>query len=113
MKLEVKLEVGVINVHLVGSEDAIRLDGKLDKILAKLQTIERKEVIIMADLTALKESVGHIKDTGDSMKALMIGLAAKVEENKTDPVALQAIADDLRGKATEWAEAVTTYTPAA
>lgn len=86
---------------------------RLDHIFYLLREINRKEVIQMADLTILREKVTKIETVGDSMKETMFGIAAALEAAKTDPVAIQAIADELSLKADEWAAAVVASTPAA
>jgi aspartokinase len=101
-----------INTHHIYHADG-KLNQRIDEILRILQDIRRKEVIEMADLKILKEKVIKIETVGDSMKETMIGIAAALEAAKTDPVAIQAIADELSMKADEWAAAVVASTPAA
>ena len=100
-----------INIHHIYHADK-KLNQKIDAIMRILQNIRRKEVEEMADLTILKEKVTKIETVGDSMKETMIGIAAALEAAKTDPVAIQAIADELSTKADDWAAAVVASTPA-
>ena len=63
-------------------------------------------------LDKLRAAVAKEETVGDSMLVLLQGLSAQIEANKTDPAALQAIADDLNAKADAWAAAVATVLPA-
>jgi len=67
----------------------------------------------MADLTALTAEVARNTEVDSSAIALLNGLAAQIEALKTDPVALQALADTMRGSSDSLAAAVVANTPAA
>ena len=67
----------------------------------------------MADLTALTAEVARNTDVDLSAIALLNGLAAQIEALKTDPVALQALADTMKGSSDALAAAVVQNTPAA
>lgn len=67
----------------------------------------------MADLTALTAEVTRNSDVDQSAIILLNGLAAQIVALKTDPVALQALADQLKASSTALADAVTANTPAA
>ena len=66
----------------------------------------------MADLTALTAEVTRNTDVDQSAIILLNGLAAQIQALKTDPVALQALADQLKASSTALADAVTKNTPA-
>lgn len=69
----------------------------------------------MAALDDLKAEVSRVKDVDASAVALLQGLSAKLDAaiKANDPVALQALADELRGDTDGLAGAVTANTPAA
>lgn len=67
----------------------------------------------MADLTALTAEVSRNTEVDQSAIALLTGLAAQIEALKTDPAALQALADQLKGSSDALAAAVVANTPVA
>ena len=96
-----------------------KLNDKLDSILILVSRIESvlavltmKQEQIMADLTALTAEVARNTEVDTSAIALLTGLAAQIEALKTDPVALQGLADTLRGSSDALAAAVLQNTPA-
>jgi hypothetical protein len=86
-----------------------RLDG-IEHLLTRIILKERQ---IMADLTTLKAEVTRNTEVDQSAIALLTGLAAQIEALKTDPAALQALADELKGSSDALANAITANTPAA
>ena len=97
-----------------------KLNDKLDSILilftrieSSLAVLTMKQEQVMADLTALTAEVERNTSVDQSAIALLTGLAAQIEALKTDPVALQALADTMRGSSDELAAAVAANTPAA
>ena len=86
-----------------------RLERRLDA-LTTLTTQEKEAV--MADLSALQAEVERNTEVDQSAITLLNGLAAKIEELKTDPAALQALADSMRSSSDNLAAAVTANTPA-
>jgi len=64
----------------------------------------------MADLTALTAEVARNTEVDQSAITLLNGLAAQIEALKTDPVALQALADTMRGSSDALAAAVVANT---
>lgn len=62
-------------------------------------------------LDALKAQVAANKDATESAITLIKGLAVKIEACKTDPVAIQALVDDLKGQQDNLAAAVVANTP--
>ncbi len=87
--------------------------SRLDQIQAMLEILLRKETDMGTDLTALRDKVTKIETVGNSMKETMLGLAAQIADLKTDPAALQALADELNATADDWAAAVAANTPSA
>ena len=65
----------------------------------------------MAVLDDLKAEVARNTTVDQSAIVLLKGLAAKIESMKTDPVALQALVDELRAGNQGLADAVTANTP--
>ena len=93
-----------------------RLDNieiKLNRILAKLVGIAKQEKQIMADLTVLTTQVKANTDAEASAILLLQGLSAQIEALKNDPVALQALADELKVSQEALAAAIIANTPAA
>jgi len=66
-----------------------------------------------AELDALKAEVQNAATVEQSAIALIQGLAAKIEANKTDPVALQQLADNLKASDDALAAAVQANSAAA
>jgi hypothetical protein len=96
-----------LHVYLHGSEE------KLDKILHIVQDLQKGELTIMADLTTLTAQVKANTDVEASAVTLIQGIAAQLAAAKTDPVAIQALSDQLKTSADALAAAVTANTPAA
>jgi hypothetical protein len=65
------------------------------------------------NLSPLTAEVTRNTEVDQSAITLLNGLAAKIEELKADPVALQALADQLKGSSDTLAAAVVANTPAA
>lgn len=86
---------------------------KLDLIITMLDESKKREKQMASDLTALEAEVARNTEVDQSAILLLQGLAQKIEELKTDPAALQAFADSLRGSSDALAAAVTANTPAA
>lgn len=90
----------------------IDVTQKLDQILDVLGTIQRKEEIMSKGLDALTVQVQANTDAEQSAVVLLKGLADQIAAAKTDPVALQALADTLKASADNLAAAVVANTPA-
>ena len=97
-----------------------QLHDKLDAILILLSGLESKIAVlttkqeqVMTDLTALTAEVERNTSVDESAIALLTGLAAQIEALKTDPVALQALADTMKGSSDALAAAVVQNTPVA
>lgn len=101
-----------INVHhyvhwldAPGQRALARIEAKLDQIITQGE-------VTMADLTALTAEVTRNTEVDQSAITLLNGLAAQIESLKTDPAALQALADQLKNSSDQLAAAVTANTPA-
>ena len=97
--------------HLNDKLDAIQI--LLDGVDSKIATLTLKQEQVMTDLTALTAEVERNTTVDESAIALLTGLAAQIEALKTDPVALQALADTMKGSSDALAAAVLANTPAA
>jgi len=97
--------------HLNDRLDAVLImQSRIESAIAAL-TIKQEQA--MADLTALTAEVARNTEVDSSAIALLNGLAAQIEALKTDPVALQALADTMKGSSDALAAAVVANTPAA
>jgi hypothetical protein len=86
---------------------------QLNRIEAKLDQLLKKEQLEMATLADLQAQVTKNTTVEESAVTLIKGLAAQIASLKTDPVALQALADSLSKSATDLGDAITANTPAA
>jgi hypothetical protein len=78
----------------------------------QFKTLDRKLDQIMSDLSALTAAVEESTTVEQSAIALLNTLAADLEAVKTDPAAIQTIADNIRNNSASLAAAVTANTPA-
>jgi preprotein translocase subunit YajC len=83
-----------------------RIEAKLDALLREVQRMSKQ----MDDLAA---AVKKNDDVVDSAVTLITGLAAQLLAAKDDPVAIEALANEVSAKADALAAAVTANTPAA
>jgi hypothetical protein len=90
-----------------------RTPDRIDEILSVLRELKQQGVTIMADLTALTAQVKANTDVEASAIVLLNGLSAQIASLKNDPVALQALADQLKTSGADLAAAITNDTPAA
>lgn len=88
------------------------ISAKQDAALGLLNSLERRMVKMAANLQVLTDSVSKNTNAVQSAITLLNGLAAKIAELKTDPVALQALADELNASSGALADAVVANTPA-
>lgn len=105
-----------INLHFHVAKVVIELPqstAQLDRIEAAFTAVATKLETIMADLTALTAAVTKSTDAEQSAITLLQGLSAQISALKTDPVALQTLADQLNSKADDLAAAVVANTPTA
>lgn len=89
------------------------LDAKLDLILTRLRALTKEIKTMASNLDALTAEVARNTEVDESAITLLKGLAAKIEEMKNDPAALQKLADDMKASSDKLAEAVVTNTPSA
>ena len=100
-----------VDVHIHSHGSPVEL--KLDQLLSAVKTLIAQEKQIMADLTTLTAQVQQNTDVEASAIVLLNGLSAQIAQIKNDPVALQALADQLKTSSTSLADAITANTPAA
>jgi prefoldin subunit 5 len=89
-----------------------RITRRLMRIEAMLKQLTQRQEIVMADLSALQAEVTRNTEVDQSAITLLNGLAAQIESLKTDPAALQALADSIRSSSDDLAAAVAANTPA-
>lgn len=80
-------------------------------ILFRLDALLEEIKRMASELDALKAEVARNTTVTQSAITLIQGLAAKIDELKTDPAALSALAAELRGSADSLSQAVTANTP--
>jgi len=99
--------------------------GTMEKISARLASIERKlatlglaataekerDAMAQADIDALKAKVTANTDATNSAVSLIGTLAQLIRDNADDPVELRAIADQLEANSQSLGTAVTANTP--
>jgi outer membrane murein-binding lipoprotein Lpp len=111
------LRVHVVHHHPVIEEEIRTLARKVDQLTALVQQrftqLHREVTMAHEELAALQTEVSQNSSVIDSAVTLLGGLAAKIDELKTNPAALTALADEIRMKRTQLAEAVVAHTPAA
>lgn len=93
----------MLDFHITVMADA-------DKIVAAIEDL--KEAIMSKIDDALVE-VANIESTGDSVIALLEGIAAELQEIKNEPAKIQEVVDRLRAQSAEFAAILQTYTPPA
>lgn len=101
------------NLHVHDHVDMEGINQKLDTILRKLRRIEGEVKTMAQDLTALTSQVQANTDAEQSAVVLIAGLAVQIEALKADPVALQALADQLKASQVALAAAVVANTQVA
>lgn len=93
-----------IEVHVYHHFDSSN-DSKLDLILEGLKRMS-------TELDNLTTAVTNERTVVDSAVTLLNGLSAQIAALKNDPVALQALADNLTQQSSDLAAAVSANTPA-
>lgn len=94
-------------------EQLNRLEAKVDRILQYVHLEARAETEILMTLEELKKQVEANTALEASAVALIHGMAAQIAAVKSDPAAVQALADSLKASADGLASAITANTPAA
>src|ERR1039458_9849717 len=95
------------------SDALIKFGDKLDKALTLLGIIQQQQGKIIMDLSVLTAAVTANTNATQSAIVLIQGIAAQLALVKTNPAAVQALADQLNASATALAAAVTANTVAA
>jgi hypothetical protein len=101
-------EIINVNVNLVLPDRAIRL---LEYIAAGVSNLQKGQVMASKEMDALQAEVERNTTVDESVKALVTGLAARIEELKNEPTKLQALADQLKASNDSVAAAVAANTP--
>jgi hypothetical protein len=92
--------------------DFKKINLKLDAILNRLASIQKKEERIMASLLDLEAAVTENTTLDGSIIELVNGLAVQIDALKTDPVKLAALATSLRASSAAISAAILANTPA-
>lgn len=100
------------NLERLAVQLLIDIDRRTQRIERLLYRTLTKENVIMANLAALTTEVQNTTTVEESAVALINGLAAQIAAAGTDPVALQALQDQLATERDALAAAVTANTPA-
>jgi len=90
-----------------------RLNRMEVRLAAELLNLRKGVEKMSAQLDALTAEVTRNTTVDESAITLLQGLAAQIEAMKTDPAALQGLADSLRSSSDALAAAVVANTPAA
>ncbi len=89
-----------------------RWERKLDRVLRAVARLTVKEGYVMADLTILTAQVAANTEVEASAIVLIQGLADQLAAAATDPVAITALADQLKLSAQTLAGVIVANTPA-
>jgi len=88
-------------------------DAKFNLILTRLRALTKEIQTMAGQLDTLTAAVARNTEVDESAITLLKGLAAKIEELKNDPAALQKLADDMTASSDKLAAAVVENTPSA
>ena len=88
------------------------IDQILKCLEGKLRVITHQQEKMMSDLSEIQAEVTRNTEVDQSAITLLNGLAAQIEQIKTDPAAIQALANELRASSDDLAAAVVANTPA-
>lgn len=80
-------------------------------VIQRLDYLCREIFRMSAELDALRAEVSRNNDQMDSAIVMIQGLAARIEELKQDPAALQALVDELRANTDQFASDIAANTP--
>ena len=94
---------------LLGVIDSQEILTKLDLVLARLTSIEDKEIAMSAELDRLTAQVAETTSVEQSAIVLIQGIAAQLAAAATDPVKLAALAASLQTSSTALAAAVAAH----
>lgn len=99
--------------HYIHHDEPSQPDPRVDEMLQILRRLDQQEQSIMTDLISLSAAVAQSRTVQDSAISLINQIADALADAKTDPAAIQALADQLNAQAASLAAAVTENTPAA
>lgn len=85
-------------------------DGKLDLVLARLDTLQEAMNAMSAEVDRLKASVTQLATVDQSVITLLRGMSDQIRALKQDPAALTALADEVDARVKELGDAVTANT---
>jgi chromosome segregation ATPase len=85
-------------------------DGKLDLVLARLNTLQETVNTMSAEVDRLKASVTQLASVDQSVITLLRGMSDQIRALKQDPAALTALADEVDARVKELGDAVTANT---
>lgn len=88
------------------------LHRKLDAILARIGSVEKDQQQVTQELQALTQQVHANTDAEQSAIQLLNGLSQQLKDAAEDPVAVRALADQLKTSGDALAAAVLANTPA-
>lgn len=100
-----------IEVHLYVHDNAD--DKKLDQILKLLQTVILKENQMAATLDQVLTDITDLNNVEDGVIALLTQIKAMLDAAGTDPVKIQAVADQIAAMKQKAADAIAANTPSA
>jgi len=106
-----ELEQGMSDLKVSNAVLVQKMNDLLAGQVAASAAIAQQGVSIMADLSVLTAQVTKNTEVEAGAVILIKGLADQIAALKTDPVALQALADQLNGSAVQLSEAITANTP--
>ncbi len=86
-------------------------NDKLDLLQKTLDRLEREVIEMSVELDNLTAEVAEVKGVAQSAVTLIKGLADQIAALKADPVALQALSDDLKATASALGAAIQANTP--
>lgn len=96
--------------HIAHQNDQIL--ERTQRAIELLDALTTQGVTLMSDLTSITNAVEAERGVVDSAITLLTQLAGEISALKNDPVALQALADQITTDTTDLANAVAANTPA-
>lgn len=86
---------------------------RLTRIESIVTSLVQQGATIMVDLTRITQEVHETTDAEESAIVLLGRLSDLLKQNAADPVAINALADDLQAKKTALAASIVANTPSA
>lgn len=99
-----------MKIHVYHHPD-FETNKKLDHILCLLRIIQQEEQKMAIDLTNLTAEVDRAVTVAEGVEKILAYVVSLLEANKTDPAAIQAIADKLKAGTDGLAEAAANVPP--